>query len=136
MTTPQLYRNLIKDTDHPFCWACGRSGDYYDKPADWWAEWWVDRAHIVSRPRVEDRRLVVLLCRLCHLAFACQRIVTASRPLHWPALTRANLVWLKMKFDPDYYDRAFLEAYCSGKLPRAAKPPYCYLAEYRARHPL
>jgi hypothetical protein len=128
----RLYRNFKADTCFSWCWACGR--DESQRPDRWFAEWWLDRAHIVHSPRVEDVRLIVLLCRLCHGRFSGAHIVGCNGH-DWPKLTIANLLWLKRKFDPANYDRAFLQDFSIQRLPRAIKPPAVYLTEYRGRHP-
>jgi len=133
-TAMQTYRNMIKEHECSHCWACGRTGEYFDKPKDWNAAWWLERAHIVNKPRIEDRRLCVILCSLCHAQAGGARIITSARPADWPALSRPNLLWLKLEFDPEYYDREFLQAHMVGKLPRASRPPLCYLNEYERRH--
>lgn len=133
-TTLQLYRNLITDHETPWCWACGRGGEWWDKPADWFADWWIERSHIVHCPRIIDRRLVVLLCSLCHQSgFHRRRVVTKERPLNWPMLIVDHLLWLKKTFDPEYYDREFIKQFSVQRLPRAVKPPACYLREYASR---
>jgi hypothetical protein len=63
------------------------------------------RAHIVNKPRVEDRRVVVLLCPLCHNALD-QRDQYADDDR--PRLTVGNAIWLKQKHDPRFYDLPFL----------------------------
>ena len=86
-----------------YCWACrGRR-----KP-EWWHAPWnpVERAHIVNKPRVEDRRAVVLLCPLCHNALD-QRVKYAND--NRPQLTVGNAVWLKIEYDPQYFDLDFLK---------------------------
>lgn len=126
------YRNFKANTLHPVCWACGR--DETQIPKGWFGPWHIDRAHIVHSPRVEDRRLVVLLCRMDHDRFAGASI--PSCPGHkYPRLTIGNLIWLKWKFDPEYFDRAFLQRYSVRRLPRAMKLPGCYREEYARRRP-
>lgn len=132
MTTPQqLYRHFKANTPFDWCWACGR--DESQRPDRWCAEWWVDRAHIVNKPRVEDPKLVVLLCRLCHSRYSGARI-SGCNGHQWPKLTVGNLLWLKLRFDPEHYDRAFLQHYSVARLPRAVAPPSVYRAEYARRH--
>lgn len=126
------YRNFKANTLHNCCWACGR--DEGQRPENYFGEWWLDRAHIVHSPRVEDRRLVVLLCRMCHARFEGARL--PSCPGHkWPRLTVGNLIWLKWKFDPEYFDRSFLQRYSIRRLPRAVRPPLVYRREYERRRP-
>jgi hypothetical protein len=134
-TILQLYRRITTEHDCPWCWACGRDGTYSDMPEDWHAAWHVERAHIVNSPRREDRRLIVLLCSLCHRQSEGIRVVTASRPLDWPVLQVHHLLWLKSRFDPEHFDRHYLQRYSIRRLPRAVEIPAVYLEEYRGRHP-
>lgn len=95
-----------------------------DRPANWAGQWLIERAHIVNKPRVEDRRVCILLCTRCH-----QR----SHGLSAPTITQAHMVWLKHKFDPDHYDRAFMQQYSVGALPRAQKVPAYFVNVYKLR---
>lgn len=131
-TVAQDYRHFKSNTLYPWCWGCGR--DESQKPDRWFAEWWLDRAHIVNKPRVEDVRLVVLLCRLCHSRFSGARIV-ACQGHDWPRLTVGHLLWLKRRFDPENFDRAFMQRYSIQRLPRAQRPPLVYRLAYHGRHP-
>lgn len=129
-TAKQLYRNIVKEHGQPWCWACGRGP--HDKPLDWFAPWFIERSHIVNKTRSEDRRAIVLLCGLCHRRAHGQQVV--SRELvRWPRLERRHLLWLKSRFDPEFFDREFLQAHCIGRLPRAVKPPAQYLRDYLIR---
>lgn len=130
MTTKQDYRNFKHNTLANWCWACGR--DESQRPDRWFAEWFIDRAHIVNKPRVEDPRLIVLLCRLCHARFGGAQISQCPGN-DWPALTVGNLLWLKKTFDPENFDRAFLRRYSVHRLPRALRPPLVYRLEYFKR---
>lgn len=130
MTTKQDYRNFKHNTLWPFCWACGR--DDSQRPDRWFSEWFVDRAHVVNKPRVEDIRLVVLLCRLCHSRFGGASI--PGCPGHdWPRLTVANLLWLKERFDPANFDLDFLQKHSVQILPEPVELPAVYVAAYRSR---
>lgn len=129
-TTAQEYRHFKSNTLWPVCWACGR--DESQRPDRWFSEWFLDRAHIVNKPRIEDVRAVVLLCRLCHSRASGARI-PGCQGHDWPRLTVAHLLWLKRRFQPELYDRAFLQRYSVRILPRAQKLPACYLAEFNRR---
>jgi hypothetical protein len=133
-TAKQLYRKMKSNADHPHCWACGREGLASDRPAGWGGPWYIERAHIVASPRMEDARLVALLCSICHRVKHGERLILNGQPWHLPPLTLANLLWLKLKFDPVNYDRAFLRRYSVKRLPIAIPPPMCYRAEYGGRH--
>lgn len=130
MTTKQDYKNFKFNTFWPWCWACGR--DESQRPDRWFAEWFLDRAHIVNKPRIEDVRAVVLLCRLCHSRATGARIA-GCEGRDWPPLTVAHLLWLKVRFDPSNYSREFLQRYTVQRLPRAARPPLVYRNAYHSR---
>jgi len=44
-----------------------------------------------------------------------------------------NMLWLKRRFDPSYYDREFLKKHIIGCLPFSHTPPREILAAYRER---
>lgn len=111
------YKTFASSHSFACCWACGATQK--NKPRWWNAPFIVERAHIVSHPRVKDIRVIVLLCSLCHgrshgLTYSCAR--------DWPSLTLPNKLWLKMKFDRQNYDRKFISKHNIGLLPRAVKP--------------
>ncbi len=133
-TTKQLYRHMKRNADHPHCWACGREGLPLDRPGGWMGPWCIERSHIVSMPRVEDEKLVCLLCTICHRVSRRERIFLNGTLWTLPPLTLANFLWLKLHFDPEQYDRAFLQRYSIQRLPRAVKPPREYRIEYARRH--
>jgi len=89
LSVATVYRDMTKHFPR-HCWACrGRR-----KP-EWWHAPWnpVERAHIVNKPRVEDRRAVVLLCPLCHNALD-QRVTYANDDR--PQLTVGNVICLSL----------------------------------------
>lgn len=131
-TVKQLYRNFIRDTDAPFCWACGRECPYH-RPLGWSGPFMLERAHIVSSPRVEDIRLCVLLCTCCHKTRHGERLILNGLPWPLPKLSVANLLWLKLRYHPEAYDREFLQRYSVKRLPRAVAPPQIYLDEFKRR---
>ncbi len=122
------YKAMLSEVEHPFCWNCGRGPEH--RPEWFYNDWFMHRAHIVARPRIEDRRCVAILCHLCH--FGAQ---AGERFQFWlrPRLTLAHLLWIKSKFDPEFYDRAFMQRFSVRILPRAAKPPKIFLQEYAQR---
>ena len=89
------------------CWACGKS----DQPNFWHAPWFLHRAHIVNQPRLKDRRCVVLLCPLCHSIEHGGRHLEANIT----PLKTENLLWLKRKHDPEFYDLELLNE-CSVRI--------------------
>lgn len=113
------YAIIMDDFPAMRCWCCGRSGDRRGMP-DWWGGIWIlHRAHIVNKPRVKDRRAIVLLCPICHGLHHGERypqLPNAKRP------TLEELLWLKRTCDPRWYDRAWLQRHSVRKLPRARRP--------------
>ena len=126
------YNRMLYDVAHAFCWACGRDESWAHKPPEWYGPWLIHRAHIVSKPRALDRRAAVLLCPVCHGISHGARFGLKSLP-RLPALTVANLLWLKHRFDSDFYDRAFLQRHCVGNLPQRSRPGSIYFREIVSR---
>lgn len=124
----EIYAAMLKEVANPFCWACGRGKN--SRPSWWHATWLIERAHIVNKPRVEDRRCVVLLCSGCHKG-SVHGERFPQREL--PRLSVANLIWLKRLQDSAYFDLSFLQRHSVRILPRAAKPPAAFSAEYASR---
>jgi len=130
-----LYDLMPKDCGD-FCWACGRTADFKDRPPDWNAPWLVERAHIVNKPRAKDRRVVVMLCSLCHKAGCHGEVfVLGGQRVALPRLTIAHLLWLKEQFDPRYYDRGFIRSKSLAELPYKHPLPPIYTAEFTRRRP-
>jgi len=104
------FATMLLDTNYPWCWQCGRMPPG-DRPTQWNAPWLLHRAHLVNKPRVEDRRVCVLLCPKCHTQFdsGC-------------GLSLAEMLWIKRKFDPAYYDRPFMQKFATKKLPAIRQP--------------
>src|SRR5262245_52660970 len=97
----KLYDQMLAMNPQHWCWSCGRGPEH--KPAWWFAPWIVQRSHLVNKPRIEDRRAVILSCPLCHLG----AWGGATYP-QWNIKARLTLphgLWLKRKFDPEFYDR-------------------------------
>jgi hypothetical protein len=126
-----LYNNFTSVFD--YCWACGRGDTFADRPTNWWSWWGIERAHIVSHPRMEMREVIAALCSLCHRHSHRLRIVTGGHPADYPVLERPHLLWLKQKFDPQYFDLSVLQKYAIGRLPEPSQPPQVYLDEYEQR---
>jgi hypothetical protein len=96
---------------------------------EWWnSPWLIERAHIVWAPRVEDRRAVVLLCSRCHCIQHGDKF-----SFNYPPVTRANLLWLKWKYDPEFYDTGFLRCHSVNNLPKKQVPHQVYRHEFLKR---
>jgi len=118
------YRDFLAHTDWPCCWACGRTGAWYHAPGWWLVPWMLHRAHICAKPRVEDARAIVALCPACHHGHCHGERYPAERDA--PALTVANLLWLKAAFDKSRFDREFLQRHSVQRLPEPELLPAWY----------
>ena len=124
---PDRYNHFVAEAATPWCWGCGR-GDR--DPPDWYhAPWFLQRHHIVNKPRVEDRRAVILLCPVCHGRIHGERYRESQG---W-ALTLPAQLWLKRTYDRDFYDRGFLRKHHIGRLPPAHIPYREYRRDYCGR---
>jgi hypothetical protein len=112
------YDAMLITTEYWHCWWCGRYQE--DIPDDWYAPWLIERAHVAALPRVLDRRLVVLLCSLCHRT---QHGQLFEQSLKISPPTQATMLWLKSTFDPQFYNRAFVQRFHMCKLPKPHMPP-------------
>jgi len=81
--------------------------------------------------RVEDRRCVNLLCPRCHLLHGGDTIKVGGKKL--PPLTNENMLFLKLVFDPEFYDREYLEGLWVRLLPEPEIPDPWYRDEYTSR---
>lgn len=107
------------------CWACHA----WRHPMGWFTPWLLERAHIVSKPRREDRRLVNILCTICHKTQHGERLARFLRP----KLTLENMLWLKRENDPDWLDWEYMQKHSVRRLPAPKKPTQWYMLE-RARN--
>jgi len=129
----RAYRDFLAQTDWPCCWACGRMGDWFHQPGWWNAPWLLHRAHIVSHPRVEDARVIVLLDPVCHGRAHNERYAVEPDV---PALTLANLLWLKQAFEPARFDWEFLQRHSTQRLPEPESLPAWYDQQWQIFQPL
>lgn len=106
------------------CWACGASR----KPSSYFGPWLIERAHIANKPRREDRRLVVMLCTLCHKASHRERIAGFLRP----ALSPGQMVALKQFYDAEWLDLEYINKHSVRLL--ESEPIDPWYAEERARN--
>ena len=93
----------------PYCWFCAHRQNRAVLQE-------LHIAHIIGGSgRSHDRRNILRLCRDCH---------RAQHGEHWPGcppqLTLANMLWLKKRFDPEFYDREYLQ---SRRIKRNHLPP-------------
>jgi hypothetical protein len=100
------------------CVACGATRC----PTGFYAPWLIERAHIVNKPRVCDRRVVVLLCSICHKFQHGERLSGFMRP----KLELGHMLALKLTTDPEFYDPQFMARYSVRHLPEPAPLPDWY----------
>ena len=99
------------------CWACGRNAA--QRPSGWFAPFLIERAHIVNKPRREDRRTVILLCSLCHKQSHGETFPAYSQE---NPLTLEGMLYLKLMFDNWFYDREFMQRCSIRRLPEPVMP--------------
>ena len=85
-----------------------------DRPEWWCAPWFLHRAHIVSQPRREDRRAIILLCPVCH---GIQHGERYPQVVGWDKIAVAELLWLKQQRDPQWFDLEWLQRHSVRRLP-------------------
>ena len=126
------YTTFLLETLFPWCWACGRGEA--DRPDHWYGPWILHRAHIGSGSgsmrREQDRRAVNLLCPLCHSAHGSPR---RHQKLAVPELSNDVMIWLKKRYDPEFWDKKYVESLWLGKLPVGKLPGVWYNKEYASR---
>ncbi len=104
------------------CWACGDTRC----PAGFFAPWSIERAHIVNKPRREDRRAVIGLCSVCHRVSHGERLSGLSRV----RLGVEHMLWLKRWVDTDWYDPEFLQTCSVRRLPEPEMPELSVLLRF------
>ncbi len=112
--------------EHFFCWACGRTGNFRDKPRWWGGPWLIERAHIVNKPRARDRRAVILLCSLCHKLQHGHRF----SEVNMPGLSVEHMRWLKYCVDHSWYDEDFLKKHSVRQDMTMLEPSRQYQEEF------
>ncbi len=110
------------------CWLSGTT--LSAKPADWWAPWLLEVAHIASGQgrarRVDDRRAVVVLCSLAHRLHVsdADRLPTAViNGTEYPTIDERHTLYIKKCFDREFFDRSFLQGVWIGRVPEPKRPP-------------
>lgn len=121
---PAIWYSWMR-TEFLECWACGRGA--WEAPEGWGAPWLIERAHIVTQPRAEDRRAVVMICSLCHRLHHGEAVVLDGQSVSLPGLTIPQMLWLKREHDRGWYDLGFLAKHHVGVLPGPERVP----SEYR-----
>lgn len=110
------------------CWACHRTRA--ERPERWNAPWLMHRAHIVSSPRREDRRAVIMLCPVCHTRSHGELLAGFEDV---PQLSTGHMLSIKREADRAWYDAEFLGRCCVGRLPEPERLPRWFLDERRKR---
>jgi hypothetical protein len=120
---------FLVSTAYPWCWWCGRG---FEHAHEFEEQMIVERAHVVSKRRLKDRRVAVLLCSHCH-----RMEHTGSWPVSGgDAVAQITLpckLWLKRAFDPDWYDEELLASASVQRLPEPEAPPESVQWEYLSR---
>lgn len=119
----ESWNTFLVSTKYPWCWWCGRGLEH--RPVMWPLNWIIERAHIgVQVPRCKDRRTSILLCSACHMD------EHGNLPSEWRERLDMNYemrvghaLWLKKTFDPEFYDRRFLDACMIGHIPAEEAVP-------------
>ena len=106
------------------CWACNASRC----PMEYYGPWLIERAHIANKPRREDRRLVVMLCTICHKTQHGERLSGFDRP----RLTVGQMLELKRECDPEWYDLEFVQRHSIRRL--YSEPVVSWYFEERMRN--
>jgi len=134
----QRYLMMLKETDRPWCWACGRGAN--DRSSGWFAPWILTLAHLAAggskMKRHINRRAVVIFCPLCHLLHSTSG--EGSRKVNgteYPQLSNGNVLWIKRSFDPEWFDLDWIAERWLGELPDLIPPNAWFIGQYRQRHP-
>ena len=114
----EWYELIRTDPEAMQCWHCGLGA--WERPDDWSAPWLIERAHIVSAPRVEDRRVIIMLCSLCHRIQHGENLGAMAGDRR--QLTLPHMLWIKRQADRGWWDPGFLERHHVGKLPAPERP--------------
>lgn len=110
------YQQMLIATDKPWCWFCGSVE-------------MLERSHLMAgggaAQRAEDRRMANLCCRKCH----------RTHQHHSPTadglvITDANMLWIKQRRDPEYWDPEFLQSKWLKRLPDPSEPSDLYKSMY------
>ena len=130
------YTNMVVEAENKFCWACGIQCQPYGyetyRHVPWYAPFMIERAHIVGGPgRIECRQVVNLLCSLCHSLN--HRSVHRVEGTVLPFLERSHMIWLKQKFDPEFFDIELLNQQSIGICPDPEEPPQWFISSLQAR---
>lgn len=134
----ERYAEMLREVSNPWCFACGR--DETQRHPKWHAPWYLQRAHLGagsgSMLRIQDRRLVNILCPLCHFAHRSkpgEEGVLFSFQTSVPVITNANMLWIKNYRDPRWYDPEAIAKVWVGIPPEPEIPDQFYLTEYAMR---
>lgn len=103
--------------------------------------YWLDyprvlqNAHILGGPqRTHDRRNIVRLSKLAH-DLSHGYVIRGRDGMHLPKLTRANMLWIKQRQDPKYFDLDYLNSIGIQRMPTPEEPPAWFLAEFERWQP-
>jgi len=109
------YKTFIQDTGNR-CWRCGRYG--HSRPK-WYcgAPFWIQKAHIVNKPRKLLREVILPLCSICHSIQHGTRFPQDRRR----PLDLSELLAIKKHLDKDFYNLEVLQSCSVQRLPEPAQ---------------
>jgi len=117
----------------PFCMACGIT----EHATAWWLEYprVLQNAHILGGPqRTHDRRNIVRLSKLAH-DLSHGYVIRGRDGRCLPKLSRANMLWIKQRHDPEYFDLDYLNEIGIQNMPDPEEPDSWFLAEFMKWQP-
>jgi hypothetical protein len=123
------------DPSPPWCWSCGRGER--EKPTNWHAPWFLQNAHLAAGSgkcrRVEEPWFVCRLCPLCHACHRHHEAMVRINGEELPAITDANMLWLKRERDPWFWHPQAIAKEWIGVPPEPTAPHEFYLNQYAQR---
>lgn len=118
--------SVLQNARH--CWMSGIT--LSAKPEGWWADWYLEIAHIASGQgrarRVDDRRAVVVMCSLAHKLHVSNSDRLPSAVINgaeYPTIDERHTLYVKRYFDRKCFDINFLQTIWIGKVPDPKRPP-------------
>jgi hypothetical protein len=86
--------------------------------------------HIAKFGRSDEECNLLLLCATCHDVIEGERVVRGNG--HWPALSLAHQLWIKMERDPSNWDPERIRVLRGrATLPTPEMPPSAYSEGWR-----
>lgn len=123
-----MYEQFMAEFD--CCWSC-----LWPKIKGL-SEWGnrLENAHIIGGPcRKHDRRVIVRLCSICHQVSHGANIRNKITNEYLPKFGKAEMLWLKKKWDSEYFDLDYCNKIAISRMPELKEMPEIYHARI-ARH--